>query len=172
MFTHPHTHTHTTTTVDSLFQQQIIPSVAMLRDKIHTSPWLIAWLTWCLLWWFGRVKLPQVLSAPPGRQTALLMRRLHVCVGRKVQQWHLFKSFFSRRKERSNWTHVSLSPHVSVCISSVRELGNFESSDAGSQVRGSAFTLAWVRTATEQIALELCIWAGEGQIINSVYNIS
>lgn len=35
-----HSHTHTTT--DSPFQQQIIPSVSAMRDKLHTSPWLKA----------------------------------------------------------------------------------------------------------------------------------
>lgn len=34
-------HTHTTTT-DSPFQQQIIPSVSAMRDKLHMSPQLMA----------------------------------------------------------------------------------------------------------------------------------
>lgn len=33
-------HTHTTT--DSPFQQQIIPSVSAIRDKLHTAPQLMA----------------------------------------------------------------------------------------------------------------------------------
>lgn len=37
----------------------------------------------CLLWWFSKVKLPQVLSAPPGRQPECLMRLFLVSVGGK-----------------------------------------------------------------------------------------
>lgn len=124
------------------------------------------------------MELPQVRSAPPRRQTDLLVRLLHVSVGGKDTMKAPFSKFFFFQEQEKRKIKLDTPSsfffffHVSMCISSEKELGNFESTDAGSHLRGSAFTLACAWIATGQTALELCIWAGEGQIHNSVYNIS
>lgn len=59
---------------------------------------------WRLFWWYGRVKLPQVLSAPPERHTDFRMRLLCARFGGKAQWWHLFKSIFFEEEEKRKQT--------------------------------------------------------------------
>lgn len=54
--------------------------------------------------WFGKVKLPQILSEPPGRQSEVLMRLLHVSDRGKAQWrrhkwWHLLLKYFFQEEE-------------------------------------------------------------------------
>lgn len=111
MFTHP----HTTTTVDSLFQQQIIPSVACWGTKYtRHRGWLRGWRGVCsddsAEWNF----LKLFLHLQEDKLHFSLDVYMYVLEERCYNGTFLKHSF---QEERSNWTHVSVSSPPPPCVS-------------------------------------------------------